>query len=403
MQRLGRYVGIALDHRACLAASEPLELVGRSPCLAVPGGDGASQVVPAEVRDARPPPWTTYCVALWQYETMPVLPEAPATNQRPRAARPALQPIGFCIYCGRTDPGSDVRLSDEHTIPFALHGDIELPQASCSICAAAINKHVEQPLLRGPLWAVRQYLGLSSRSRPPTHLPGYLWRKGKQEQVPIPIDEYPPVLSLLAFSEPPLLLHDRQQRCTDGTRGGFWTANLDLDRMDAFIRKYRCERFATPPTNVTQWCRFLAKLSHATMVATLGIECCTPLLREFIVSGNENPFRFVGGYGKPTDKPDYLHEISFEWRGGVEQRRKLLIANVRLFAELGAPCFLVVVGDLPSWETREQAADFWRAPLPNLRLPRQEKPLAKDRRMMLIDYVVGKGSVPDSGRMIDLD
>jgi hypothetical protein len=53
---------------------------------------------------------------------------------------------GLCIYCGKRD----VRLTDEHVVPFSLGGHHILEAASCLTCAD-ITKKFEQDVAREPL------------------------------------------------------------------------------------------------------------------------------------------------------------------------------------------------------------------------------------------------------------
>ena len=56
--------------------------------------------------------------------------------------------VGRCIYCGATEPPLGARrFTDEHIIPLALGGNLILQEASCTDCAAIINREIETPVL----------------------------------------------------------------------------------------------------------------------------------------------------------------------------------------------------------------------------------------------------------------
>ena len=54
LQRLWGQVRVALDHRPGEPSPEPLQLVRWRSRLAMPGGEGMSQIVPVKVFDAGP-------------------------------------------------------------------------------------------------------------------------------------------------------------------------------------------------------------------------------------------------------------------------------------------------------------------------------------------------------------
>src|ERR1700733_7626443 len=57
-------------------------------------------------------------------------------------------PVGSCIYCGRTTlPHGVDRFTDEHIIPLGLGGTRILPEASCVKCQRTINREIETPIL----------------------------------------------------------------------------------------------------------------------------------------------------------------------------------------------------------------------------------------------------------------
>jgi hypothetical protein len=54
----------------------------------------------------------------------------------------------MCMYCGATTlPTGIRRFTDEHIVPFALGGNLVLPEASYIACAKIINQQIETPVL----------------------------------------------------------------------------------------------------------------------------------------------------------------------------------------------------------------------------------------------------------------
>jgi len=112
-------------------------------------------------------------------------------------------PVGKCIYCGATKS-----LQKEHILPFGLSGSAILPQSTCNQCAK-ITGQFEQKVLRGPMWAVRVYRELNSRTRhqdAPKLFPLKVVKNGTEQVIQVPIEEYPILLHFPIF-EPPAYLN----------------------------------------------------------------------------------------------------------------------------------------------------------------------------------------------------
>jgi hypothetical protein len=114
-------------------------------------------------------------------------------------------PIGKCIYCGDT---KDLR--KEHILPFGLGGSAVLPRSTCGSCAK-ITGQVEQKVLRGPLWGLRIYRGLKSRTKhkkAPKCYPLKIVKNGSEQIVQLPISKFPILLYFPIF-EPPAYLNPK--------------------------------------------------------------------------------------------------------------------------------------------------------------------------------------------------
>ena len=74
---------------------------------------------------------------------------------------------GCCIYCGKTD----VKLTDEHFLPFSLGGQHVIEKASCHACAD-ITKTFEQHVARDMWGDARNSYNAPSRRRKtrPSHI-----------------------------------------------------------------------------------------------------------------------------------------------------------------------------------------------------------------------------------------
>lgn len=105
-------------------------------------------------------------------------------------------PIGRCIYCGDTED-----LRKEHILPFGLGGSTVLPESTCRECAK-ITGQVEQKVLRGPMWGLRIYRGLKSRTKHKKAPKRYylkITKNGAEQSVELPINEFPILLHFPIF------------------------------------------------------------------------------------------------------------------------------------------------------------------------------------------------------------
>lgn len=93
----------------------------------------------------------------------------------------------------------------------------------------------------------------------------------------------------------------------------------------------------------------LPKIAHSFAVADQGLESFVPLLPNLILHGSKTPSYLVGGdLGVPEAFPTlhrlHLEVVNADARDGRSSPVQYLIVHVRLFANLGAPQYHVVVG-----------------------------------------------------------
>ena len=70
------------------------------------------------------------------------------------------QYVGRCIYCGR----DDVRLTDEHIVPYAWHGTWVLQAATCEQ-HQRLTSRLEKEVLNNAWGSARATLGLRTRHK----------------------------------------------------------------------------------------------------------------------------------------------------------------------------------------------------------------------------------------------
>lgn len=251
------------------------------------------------------------------------------------------EPVGVCIYCGVdqfTPQGG--KLSEEHIIPFSINGRYILPEASCSQCAKATGQF-EGILMRGSFRAIREYLQFQSRTRSrPTHLPLFNINHVPGSKIMVPIDDYPVTWMIPRFHLPSIL-----QPPTEA-RAGFesiWTEaiNYDLEKLKALgVKHFESVRF-----DVMAFVRMLAKIGHSLAVLRFGPNYFVPFLRHIILHGaDETVYQYVGGVPDRPHDSDELHGLTIKQL--LVADRRLVAAEIRLFAHFNSPIHMVVVGEV---------------------------------------------------------
>lgn len=256
-------------------------------------------------------------------------------------------PVGECVYCGAVD-----ELTDEHIIPYALGGNLILPQASCKPCAAMTSR-IERKVLRGFMHEARLAGNFPSRRKKnqPKALRTKLIAKDESvREVEVPLGEAAGFMILPMFSRPRLL---------DGkppTRGvelkGTESIQFGNDIRDV-ISKHDAKGFEFGGVvEATEFAQFLAKIAYCYLVAWSGIfprEQC-PLL-PLIRGETDDAANWVGSgdYRLQIEekKPQHaLAVVPINNAAGDEG----FVVRVKLFASTGATGYEVATR-IPGWES----------------------------------------------------
>lgn len=263
------------------------------------------------------------------------------------AAPPPYEPARECIYCGAKEyaSGSHRKLAEEHIIPMGIGGTFILPEASCQRCER-ITGRIESIALNNHLVGPRRHLGLRGRTRPsraPTELPVFVPRDGGEEKVMISVEDHPAALFLLQLGNPPLL--DRLMGLwvePPQPRGGF-TKWFNY-KEDVLREKYGITEWAAPSLDLYVFCRMLVKIGHAYAIAKLGMGSFAPLLPRVILDEDRDSATavpFVGGM-PPSPPESALHTL--DQGTTVVAGITFVVVQIRLFAQFGAPTYVVTVG-----------------------------------------------------------
>lgn len=257
---------------------------------------------------------------------------------------PILEPVGHCIYCGR----SDLPLSCEHIVPYGLGGSLELPKASCHSCAR-ITSSIERFCLR------ETFLQLRTRHQLPTRRP-----KERPHSFPVQIQHLDsPALEKLirgdqlpsrswflpVFDDPGFLKGSAPGEELSGRdQLHIAMSNADVETLGQLGHGTDTVSMSFGSVKLDVFARLLAKIAHVLAYALLGADGFKPYCRDLILKGTPDYRFLVGGSLKlPQPTPD-LYQMCLV-RCASPDGRTALGVMIRLFAFLGTPQYGVIVGE----------------------------------------------------------
>ena len=263
----------------------------------------------------------------------------------------AYSPVGSCIYCGRK-----TELSTEHIIPYGLGGRWIIPESSCLPCAKKTGAF-EGTCQRSILGPLRMHYNLPTR-RPqerPSTLPLKVKLKPDGAWTTIQVDrDICPFLVLFPILDLPEEITDSRTRVSKGaTARTFWIRAASFsdgispgDPM-TYLGEL-CKKLgisSVEPTaafRVPEFFRMLAKIAHAFSVAELGGASFRSFLVPSILENKlDDSARYIGGMTANSHPSTLLHQVS---QLHCTEKPELVIVGIQLFAPLGTPTYVVVVG-----------------------------------------------------------
>lgn len=249
------------------------------------------------------------------------------------------EPVGQCIYCG-----SKENLQDEHIIAFGLHGNMILPKSSCKECAG-ITSFLERKILRGPLLPVRaaaKFKTRRPRNRPST-FPMKVIQQGQEHLRNVPIEDHLTLL-VLPLLPPPAYADERPY--TMGIEIIGRETILFGDEPAEIMRRFNAEGLSVSMNyQYVEFVRMIGKIAYAFTVAQFGLSAIAePYVLPAIMGQRDDIGKWVGSsdFVYEAEKQGAIHTIVtnfLEWQG-----EKLLVANVKLFANAHPHGYNVIVG-----------------------------------------------------------
>ena len=260
--------------------------------------------------------------------------------------RRAFPPVGRCIYCGAADG-----LSREHIVAYGLGGSAVLPQASCGACAEATGD-VERRVLRANLRPVRLLRQLPSRRGhrdAPRRYPLRVVRGDREEEVLLPVHEYPILASFPRFPPPGFL------------RGETAIVGINVQGADTIsfgpTPEEVCRRLGARSITLSNsheseaLARMVAKIAYCFAAATRELEMLaapSPVVPAILGDTND-----IGAWvgtltGPRMHRPGQLHWLAVH----RDEPRGLLFGEVQLFCDSHTPSYGVVLGPLADDRSR---------------------------------------------------
>jgi hypothetical protein len=278
---------------------------------------------------------------------------------------------GVCIFCGVD--GNERKLTDEHTLPYALGGDTELLEATCDVCAAELS-YVDGYLARSVFHHLRVHMGLHSRSGHPKVLPAIIESTVGQKVVDIDPKNHPYFLNLPAWNPPGAVLQGA--KITDPFSNYhcnvYWYVPDNIKQTLGLTEAEEVEIVNNvKPHNLNTFARGTAKIAYCTAILKFGLDGFRPLFIPQIILGKcpYSPY-FIGSLPQPYGPPHprgQQHAVEF---GTTTYRGlRLLTVNVRLFADGSAP-----QGGMPRYQVI-LGVDGKRKIIPKRALPNPRRPI----------------------------
>jgi hypothetical protein len=246
---------------------------------------------------------------------------------------------GACIYCGR----NDTRRTDEHVVPFSLGGQHVLLDASCDSCAD-ITKRFEQDVAREMWGDARNSFNAPTRRKKQrkTHIV-LTDPNNPQRTVKVFYSEYPAAMVFYKMQRAGML-----EGMPDAINmSGMWqfVAVCDNARAKEFEQRFGIKLTAKFRHVPDSFARLLAKIAYCHTLCTLEPGDFRSICVPYILGERRNPSYIVGGtFDLPPPDPDHGYVLNS--MGFIEADRLMLMAEIRLFANLSTPTYHVVVGDI---------------------------------------------------------
>ena len=254
-----------------------------------------------------------------------------------------MQPVGRCIYCGRTD----VELGTEPIIARSLGGTLMgqnniLLRASCSACAG-ITSELEAHAAHDIFLPLRTISGLHTDKKRPETFPLQGLKRGKRMPLDVSPEMYPCHFGLLHYDRPAYLGGQSYEKGINVK--GYSVHGPSQRWVEEKLRDLNIDGFTSKVTfKGTYLERLIAKIGYGFAVKGYGAGIVNnAYVRSTILGHKDDVGMWVGCM---TDVPPPASNNTHEIKIGEDSEGNVR-ALVRLFANYRTPEYCVVVGKKP--------------------------------------------------------
>ncbi len=256
--------------------------------------------------------------------------------------------LNRCIYGDDEDHFDPNGYGDEHIIPIFLGQKGYIKNASCHKCereTSGVESYCAKEIF-GELRAHHKIKGRkrSARKRcPHTSFPMKLTLCGKQSVHKVEAKYHPSLLVLPSFPWPGIMLNKEPNATWNDGRIHCWQFGPARRLVGEYLAEMQASEWeVSKTTKIFPFVRLIAKIGHAFAIATCGYGSFQPMLPPLILGKSDAPNAayLVGGELEAPPPSEREHEL-----GIIKvDNSDLLVAYVRLFANIGTPAYYAVVG-----------------------------------------------------------
>lgn len=246
---------------------------------------------------------------------------------------------GFCIYCGR----AELRLTDEHVLPYSIGGHHVIEEASCDDCAKITSKF-ELDVTR-ELWGDAR-IAFNAPSRRKKKRPPYIEVRdanNPSKTLQVPVNEYPAAMVFYRMHSAGIL--DGFPENLDSSKQWEFTTICDRQKIDRYVEKYGQEPTAKFRHVPDSFARLLAKVAYGQVLCSLDPDDFRPICLPYILGEKKNPSHVVGGrWSYPDIQPGIGYELRTNCVNFLD--KLLIVVEIQFLPNCQTPVYHVLVGDV---------------------------------------------------------
>ncbi len=256
-------------------------------------------------------------------------------------------PVNKCIYCGATNK----ELTDEHIIAYGLNSNSILPKSSCLECNK-ITSRIENNVMRGFAWQMRTALGFPTRRPkevPKTFKLGIV-KNGVESVIDVPVKDHPIFLPLPLFNLPAHFENHVFKKNIE-IKEGIGLAGIQISWF-ADLEKIKQEHnadsfFVLGKFDHISFAHMLAKIAYCLAVAEFGLDAFEEI---FVLPAIRGERKDIGQYVGSSERifseenAAHLSELKTYKNPDPNNPDGMIIAFIKLFADIPAPGYIVIVG-----------------------------------------------------------